>query len=49
MSFQVCGNMVTLGLLQKEGTKKEQAESMAEAMIRHQDLGRAGMLSTIGV
>lgn len=48
MSFEFYGGLLVLDLLQKEGAKKEQAESVAEAVIRHQDLGTTGTLTTIG-
>jgi cyanamide hydratase len=34
--------------LQAYGAPKEQAESVTEAIIRHQDLGDIGTISTVG-
>jgi cyanamide hydratase len=48
MSFEFFGGFLALDLLQKYGAPKEQAESVAEAIIRHQDLGDIGTISTVG-
>jgi cyanamide hydratase len=48
MSFEFYGGMLALDLLGKEGAPKAQAESVAEAVMRHQDLGDTGTLSSIG-
>jgi len=48
MSFEFYGGLITLDLLAKEGAVKAQAESVSEAVIRHQDLGETGTLTTIG-
>lgn len=37
-----------LDVLKKEGAPVEQAESVAEAVMRHQDLGDTGTLTRIG-
>jgi cyanamide hydratase len=48
MSFEFFGGFLALDLLQKYGAPKAQAESVAEAIIRHQDLGDVGTISTVG-
>jgi cyanamide hydratase len=48
MSFEFYGGMIALDLLSKEGAPKAQAESVAEAIIRHQDLGNVGAISMVG-
>jgi cyanamide hydratase len=48
MSFEYYGGIITLDLLGKEGAPKPQAESVAEAVMRHQDLGETGTLTSIG-
>lgn len=48
MSFEFYGGMLALDLLGKEGAPKPQAESVAEAVMRHQDLGETGTLTTVG-
>jgi cyanamide hydratase len=47
LSFEFYGGLIALNLLDKEGAPKEQAESVAEAVIRHQDLGETGTLTAI--
>ena len=50
MSFEFYGGLLALDLLQKEhNVPKAQAESVAEAIIRHQDLGDSGMITTMGL
>ena len=49
MSFEFYGGMIALQLLLKEQAPKAQAESVAEAVIRHQDLGEVGTISTVGL
>ena len=50
MSFEFYGGLLALDLLQKQhNAPKEQAESVAEAIIRHQDLGDSGMITTVGL
>jgi len=48
MSFEFYGGLVVLDLLKKEGAPIEQAENVAEAVIRHQDLGDEGTITRIG-
>ncbi len=48
MSFEFYGGLLVLDLLEKEGAPKQQAESVAEAIIRHQDLGDVGNITTVG-
>jgi cyanamide hydratase len=48
MSFEFYGGFLALDLLQEFGARKEQAESVAEAIIRHQDLGDVGTITTVG-
>jgi len=50
LSFEFYGGFLALDLLQGDhyGASKEQAESVAEAIIRHQDIGESGKITTIG-
>lgn len=49
MSFEFYGGLLALDLLQNElQVPKAQAESVAEAIIRHQDLGQTGKITTVG-
>jgi cyanamide hydratase len=48
MSFEFYGGLITLELLKKLGAPVPQAENVAEAVIRHQDLGETGTLTRIG-
>lgn len=49
MSFEWYGGMLALDLIHKEcDAPKSQAESVCEAIIRHQDLGETGMITTVG-
>jgi len=48
MSFEFYGGMIALDVLGKEGAPKAQAESVAEAVMRHQDLGDKGTLTCVG-
>ncbi|KAL8797256.1 MAG: hypothetical protein Q9182_007221 [Xanthomendoza sp. 2 TL-2023] len=49
MSFEFYGGILTLNLLFKDfHAPIEQAESIAEAVIRHQDIGETGNITTIG-
>ncbi|KAI9819862.1 MAG: hypothetical protein M1827_006431 [Pycnora praestabilis] len=49
MSFEFYGGLIALDLLHKElHAPKEQAESVSEAIMRHQDLGESGKITTIG-
>lgn len=47
MSFEFHGGLLVLDLLKKEGAPTAQAESVAEAVIRHQDLGETGFVTSI--
>ena len=50
MSFEFYGGLLALNLLQKDHhAPKAQAESVAEAIIRHQDLGESGKITTLGL
>ena len=50
MSFEFYGGMIALDLLNKElKAPIEQAEAVAEAVIRHQDLGTSGTITELGV
>lgn len=50
MSFEFYGGYLALDLLKKElHAPVEQAESIAEAIIRHQDLGETGKISSVGL
>lgn len=48
LSFEFYGGFLALKLLQDYGAPREQAESVAEAVIRHQDLGDVGNITTVG-
>jgi len=48
MSFEFHGGFLALNLLQEFGASKSQAESVCEAIIRHQDLGDSGTISSVG-
>lgn len=49
MSFEFYGGYLALDLLHKElQAPKEQAESVAEVIIRHQDIGETGKITTLG-
>ncbi|EDU41083.1 HD domain containing protein [Pyrenophora tritici-repentis] len=45
LSFEFQGGFIALNKLQELGAPKAQAESVAEAIIRHQDPGETGMVS----
>jgi len=45
LSFEFQGGFIALNKLQEFGAPKAQAESVAEAVIRHQDPGETGMVS----
>lgn len=50
MSFEFYGGILALDLLSKElNAPVEQAESVAEAIMRHQDIGETGKITTIGL
>ncbi|KAL8726338.1 MAG: hypothetical protein Q9166_006786 [cf. Caloplaca sp. 2 TL-2023] len=49
MSFEFYGGILALDLLSKElHAPIQQAESVAEAVMRHQDIGETGNITTIG-
>jgi cyanamide hydratase len=48
LSFDFYGGYLALNQLQKYGAPKEQAESVAEATIRDQDIGDVGTITTVG-
>lgn len=48
MSFEFQGGFLALQQLQELGAPKAQAESVCEAIIRHQDPGETGMISRLG-
>ncbi|KAH8805230.1 cyanamide hydratase family HD domain-containing protein [Xylogone sp. PMI_703] len=48
MSFEFYGGFIALKVLDSLSAPKEQAEHVAEAVIRHQDLGEKGTISRIG-
>ncbi|KAL9004734.1 MAG: hypothetical protein Q9188_002461 [Gyalolechia gomerana] len=50
MSFEFYGGILALDLLSKDlHAPVEQAESVAEAIMRHQDIGQSGKITTIGL
>lgn len=50
MSFEFYGGMLALDLISRElKAPIEQAESVAEAIMRHQDIGETGKITTIGL
>ena len=50
MSFEFYGGYLALELLKKElDAPVQQAESVTEAIIRHQDLGESGKISSVGL
>ncbi|KFZ20416.1 hypothetical protein V501_00156 [Pseudogymnoascus sp. VKM F-4519 (FW-2642)] len=48
LSFEFYSGLLVLDVLKKEGAPKAMAESVAEAVIRHQDLGETGTITSIG-
>jgi cyanamide hydratase len=48
MSFEFYGGLIVLDVLKSLGAPIEQAENVAEAVIRHQDLGDVGTITRIG-
>jgi len=48
LSFEFQGGLLALSLLRDLGAPVAQAESVAEAIIRHQDLGESGMITGVG-
>jgi cyanamide hydratase len=49
MSFEFQGGILALDVLKEKGGPVEQAESVAEAIIRHQDTAEVGTITTIGL
>lgn len=49
LSFEFQGGFTALAQLQALGAPRAQAESVCEAIIRHQDPGETGMLSRMGL
>ena len=47
LSFEFYGGLLSLDLLRSLGAPKEQAENVAETVIRHQDLGDEGTVTRI--
>ncbi|KFZ11728.1 hypothetical protein V502_07430 [Pseudogymnoascus sp. VKM F-4520 (FW-2644)] len=47
LSFEFHGGLLVLDLLKKEGAPEAQAQSVAEAVIRHQDLGETGSVTSV--
>jgi cyanamide hydratase len=48
MSFDFYGAIVALETLKEFGAEKDMAEAVSEAIIRHQDLGETGNITSIG-
>ncbi|KAI0200751.1 hypothetical protein F4808DRAFT_470212 [Astrocystis sublimbata] len=48
LSFEFYGGILALNLTQEHGASKAQAEAVAEAIIRHQDLGSIGTITFLG-
>lgn len=48
MSFETYGGLLALELLRSWGAPKEQAESVCEAIVRHQDVGETGQITGVG-
>ncbi|RFU77399.1 cyanamide hydratase [Trichoderma arundinaceum] len=48
MSFEFYGGFKALNLLLELGASKDQAEAIAETIIRHQDLGTVGNITFLG-
>ncbi|KAI0546193.1 hypothetical protein F4679DRAFT_558166 [Xylaria curta] len=48
LSFEFYGGILALNLTQKHGASRAQAEAIAEAIIRHQDLGTVGTITFLG-
>ena len=49
MSFDIHGGFVALDFLKGKGAPLPQAESVAEAIIRHQDPVKVGTIHAIGL
>jgi cyanamide hydratase len=48
LSFEFYGGLLSLEVLGSHGAPREQAESVAETVMRHQDLGDVGTISRVG-
>ncbi|KAJ8107117.1 hypothetical protein ONZ43_g6836 [Nemania bipapillata] len=48
LSFEFYGGILALNLIKGHGASTAQAEAVAEAIIRHQDLGTVGTISFLG-
>ncbi|OTB02605.1 hypothetical protein M426DRAFT_74535 [Hypoxylon sp. CI-4A] len=48
LSFEFYGGILALNLTRELGASPHQAEAVAEAIIRHQDLGRVGKITFLG-
>ncbi|KAI1191138.1 hypothetical protein F5B17DRAFT_383771 [Nemania serpens] len=48
LSFEFYGGILALNLTKQHGASTAQAEAVAEAIIRHQDLGTVGTISFLG-
>lgn len=48
MSFEYYGGYLSLDLLRSHDAPGEQAEAVAEAVIRHQDIGESGKITALG-
>lgn len=48
MSFDLYGGILALNLINESGGDKDQAEAVAETVIRHQDLGTVGNITLLG-
>lgn len=49
MSFDIHGGLVALDVLRQKGAPAPQAESVAEAVIRHQDTKKTGSIHAVGL
>jgi cyanamide hydratase len=48
MSFDFYGGIVAMQVLREFGAEKDMAEAVCEAIIRHQDLGDTGTITSLG-
>jgi len=48
LSFEFYGGILALNLTKEHGASQAQAEAVAEAIIRHQDLGTVGTITFLG-
>jgi cyanamide hydratase len=49
MSFEYFGAFQAMNFLRDNGASKDQAEAVAEAIVRHADLGETGTLTSLGM